>query len=90
MIELVFVIVVVGILSYFVSAGFQRNTSWSRRPVSDTYPLPQHLAMMDDKFDPNDATWYQTRYAVLILMLIHIINGHIQFFPMVIKMLIQI
>lgn len=66
MIELVFVIVVVGILSYFVSAGFQRNTLREAADQLVTHiRYTQHLAMMDDKFDPNDATWYQTRWQVV-------------------------
>lgn len=65
MIELVFVIVVVGILSYFVSAGFQRNTLREAADQLVTHiRYTQHLAMMDDKFSPNDPTWYQTRWQI--------------------------
>lgn len=55
MLELVFVIVIVGILSYFVSSSFQRNPlREAADQVVSHIRYTQHLAMMDDKFDPND------------------------------------
>ncbi|QIR75233.1 type II secretion system protein [Sulfurospirillum diekertiae] len=63
MLELVFVIVVVGILSYFVSTGFQRNPL---REAADQLVshirYTQHLAMMDDKFSLTDASWALGRW----------------------------
>ncbi len=65
MIELVFVIVVVGILSYMVASSFTRNPL---REAADQLVshirYTQHLAMMDDKFDVNDATWYRKRWQI--------------------------
>ena len=56
MLELVFVIVIVGILSYFVSSSFQRNPlREAADQVVSHIRYTQHLAMIDDKFDPNDA-----------------------------------
>ena len=56
MLELVFVIVIVGILSYFVSSSFQRNPlREAADQVVNHIRYTQHLAMMDDKFDPSDA-----------------------------------
>ncbi|MBP1679960.1 MAG: N-terminal methylation [Proteobacteria bacterium] len=65
MLELVFVIVIVGILSYFVSSSFQRNPlREAADQVVSHIRYTQHLAMMDDKFDPNDATWYEKRWQI--------------------------
>lgn len=54
MLELVFVIVIVGILSYFVASSFQRNPL---REAADQLVshirYTQHLAMIDDKFVPS-------------------------------------
>ena len=66
MMELVFVIVVVGILSYFVSTGFQRNPLQEAADQLVTHiRYTQHLAMMDDKFDPNDNDWYKERWQLV-------------------------
>ena len=65
MLELVFVIVVVGILSYFAASGFQRNPL---REAADQLVshirYTQHLAMQDDKFDPKDNDWYKERWQI--------------------------
>jgi len=66
MLELVFVIVIVGILSYMVASSFTRNPL---REAADQLVshirYTQHLAMQDDKFDVNDATWYQERWQIV-------------------------
>ena len=63
MIELVFVIVLVGILSAMIAPNFQRN---SVREAADQLishiRYTQHLAMMDDKFNPNDSKWFKGRW----------------------------
>jgi prepilin-type N-terminal cleavage/methylation domain-containing protein len=63
MMELVFVIVVVGILSAMIAPNFQRNTL---REAADQLishiRYTQHLAMMDDKYDENNAIWYKERW----------------------------
>lgn len=65
MMELVFVIVVVGILSYFVSTGFQRNPLQEAADQLVTHiRYTQHLAMMDDKFDPNEQQWFMRRWTL--------------------------
>lgn len=54
MIELVFVIVVVGILSYMVASSFTRNPlREAADQVVSHIRYTQHLAMTDDKFVPN-------------------------------------
>ena len=66
MLELVFVIVIVGILSFIAASSFQRNTL---REAADQLVshirYTQHLAMMDDKFDPNDNDWYLGRWQIV-------------------------
>ena len=65
MIELVFVIVVVGILSVMIAPNFQGN---NLRQAADQLVshirYTQHLAMMDNKFDVNDADWYKERWQI--------------------------
>ena len=62
MLELVFVIVVVGILSYFVASSFQRNTVVEAADqITSHIRYTQHLAMSDSKFDTTDATCYRER-----------------------------
>lgn len=65
MIELVFVIVIVGILSYFAASGFQRNPlREAADQVVSHIRYTQHLAMQDDRFDTNDANWFQGRWQI--------------------------
>lgn len=65
MLELVFVIVIVGILSYFSAAGFQRNTlREAADQVISHIRYTQHLAMVDDKFNPNETQWFMRRWTL--------------------------
>lgn len=65
MLELVFVIVVVGILSYMVASSFTRNPlREAADQVVSHIRYTQHLAMMDDKFDVNEAQWFMRRWAI--------------------------
>ncbi len=65
MIELVFVIVVVGIISAMIAPNFQRN---SLREAADQLishiRYTQHLAMMDDKYNPSDSKWFLGRWTL--------------------------
>lgn len=71
MLELVFVIVIVGILSYFVSSSFQRNPlREAADQIVSHIRYTQHLAMMDDKFDPTDATWFRERWQIRFRLLL--------------------
>ncbi len=70
MIELVFVIVIVGILSFVISSSFERNTL---REAADQLVshirYTQHLAMVDDRFFDkkllNSQNWYKTRWQLI-------------------------
>jgi len=54
MLELVFVIVIIGILSFMAVSSFQRNTlREAADQVVSHIRYTQHLAMMDDKFVPS-------------------------------------
>ncbi|WP_041960013.1 pilus assembly FimT family protein [Sulfurospirillum arsenophilum] len=65
MLELVFVIMIVGILSYFVSSSFQRNPlREAADQVVSHIRYTQHLAMQDDTFASNDSAWYRKRWQV--------------------------
>ena len=66
MLELIFVIVIVGILSFIAASSFQRDTlREAADQVVSHIRYTQHLAMMDDKFDPNDSTWYRKRWQMV-------------------------
>jgi len=66
MIELVFVMVIVGILSAMIAPNFQGN---SLREAADQVishiRYTQHLAMMDDKYDPSDPNWFRKRWQMV-------------------------
>ncbi len=65
MLELVFVIVIVGILSFIAASSFQRNTlREAADQVVSHIRYTQHLAMTDDKFDPNEAQWFMRRWTL--------------------------
>lgn len=66
MLELVFVIVIIGILSFMAASSFQRNTlREAADQVVSHIRYTQHLAMMDNKFDPSDSTWFRKRWQVV-------------------------
>jgi len=65
MLELVFVIVIIGILSTFISPNFQRDTlSEAANQIVGHIRYTQHLAMMDNKFVATDATWFRKRWQI--------------------------
>lgn len=65
MLELIFVIVVVGILSFVAASSFQRNTLIEATDqVISHIRYTQHLAMMDDKFTPSNANWIRGRWKI--------------------------
>jgi type II secretory pathway pseudopilin PulG len=66
LVELVFIIIVIGILA---SVIVPRAQSSRLREAADQIVshirYTQHLAMMDDKFDPEDNDWYKKRWQIL-------------------------
>jgi Tfp pilus assembly protein FimT len=65
MLELVFVIVIIGILSTFINPSFQRDTlTEATNQIVSHIRYTQHLAMMDNKFDATDPNWFQKRWQI--------------------------
>ena len=65
MLELVFVIIVVGILAAAMAPRFTRdNIQEAADQVVSHLRYTKHLAMVDEKFDLSDATWYKTRWQI--------------------------
>ncbi len=63
LIELVFVIAIVGILSVVLAPNFQRNTlQEAANQLVSHIRYTQHLAMMDNKFDPKNKVWYKNQW----------------------------
>jgi len=63
MIELVFVIVVIGILTAIIIPNTKTNPlEEAAIQVASHIRYTQHLAMVDDTFDANDSNWYKKRW----------------------------
>jgi len=74
MIELVFVVVIVGIISVMIAPSFGgNNLRQAADQIVSHIRYTQHLAMMDNKFDTNDATWFAERWQIRFVQ--DIING---------------
>ncbi len=65
MLELVIVVVLIGILSVGVVPLFQRDMlAEAAHQVASHLRYTQHLAMVDNKFNPDDAQWYKARWQI--------------------------
>lgn len=65
LLELVFVIIVIGILAVLAMPNFSTNPlQQAAEQVASHIRYTQHLAMTDDKFDPNDPTWWRERWQI--------------------------
>ncbi len=63
MLELVIVIVVIGILAATVAPAFQRDTNGeAAQQFLNHLRYAQHLAMVEDQYDPNTANWFLARW----------------------------
>jgi len=59
MLELVFVIIVIGILAVLAMPNFNRHPlQEAAEQVANHIRYTQHLAMVDDRFDPTNPQWY--------------------------------
>ena len=66
MLELIFVIVVVGILAAVIMPRMQQSRlREAADQIASHIRYTQHLAMQDDKYDPVSANWFQTRWQIL-------------------------
>jgi prepilin-type N-terminal cleavage/methylation domain-containing protein len=65
MLELVFVLVVIGILAAVMLPEI-KSTKLREAAIQVVSHIKytQHLAMVDDKFDSNDADWYKERWTI--------------------------
>jgi prepilin-type N-terminal cleavage/methylation domain-containing protein len=65
MLEVVFVIVVIGILSVvFIPRFGNNNLSQAANQLISHIRYTQHLALIDDKYDPNDPLWFLERWTI--------------------------
>lgn len=65
MIELIMIIVVVGILAVAVIPRVDRDTLVeATNQVASHVRYTQHLAMMDNKYNPRDSNWYRNRWKI--------------------------
>lgn len=65
LIELIFVIVAVGIIAIVAIPKFKRdNLQEAADQILSHIRYTQQLAMLDNKFDPNDSTWYKARWQI--------------------------
>ncbi|MGD9969667.1 MAG: prepilin-type N-terminal cleavage/methylation domain-containing protein [Sulfuricurvum sp.] len=65
MFELVIVIVIIGILAVAAMPSFNTNPLRdAAEQVAEHIRYTQHLAMVDDKFDDTNATWWKERWQI--------------------------
>lgn len=65
LLELVFVIIVIGILAVLAMPNFNSNLlQQSAIQVAEHIRYTQHLAMTDDVYDPNNPVWYRTKWQI--------------------------
>lgn len=65
MIELIVVIVLIGILAFFLMpSGTDTKTLEAARQIISHIRYAQHLALNNDKFDSNDENWYKKFWRV--------------------------
>ena len=63
--ELVFVILVIGILASIIVSNTKREVLYeAATQLIDDIRYTQHLAMIDDKFSNSDASWYKKRWSL--------------------------
>jgi prepilin-type N-terminal cleavage/methylation domain-containing protein len=67
MLELVFVIAVIGIISALALPRFDRdNLQEAADQLASHIRYTQHLAMQDDKFDSNETGWFNRRWTLRV------------------------
>lgn len=65
MIELIMIIIVVGILAVAVIPRVDRDTLVeATNQVASHVRYTQHLAMLDNKYNPRDSNWYRNRWKI--------------------------
>ncbi|WP_458701345.1 Tfp pilus assembly protein FimT/FimU [Sulfurospirillum sp. 1307] len=65
MLELVMVIVLIGIISVMIAPSFEtNNTIRAAEQLLSNIRYTQHLAMMDNKFEPSNQYYYRNRWNI--------------------------
>lgn len=67
LLEIIFVIVLLGILAGVAVFYFRANDSelvQAKNQLINHIRYTQHLALMDDRFDPNKEKWYESRWQI--------------------------
>jgi len=65
MLELIFVIIVIGILAVLAMPSFNTNPlQLAAEQVATHIRYTQHLAMVDDVYDPTDNNWHSNRWTI--------------------------
>lgn len=65
LLELVFVIIVIGILAVLAMPNFDRKPlQEAAEQVAKDIRYTQHLAMVDEKFDPTDQFWFRENWQI--------------------------
>lgn len=68
MIELIFIIIIVGILALVATPRLNdNNLRLAADQLMSHIRYTQHLAMQADKFDPNDADWFKKRWQLIVI-----------------------
>ena len=68
LLELVFVLVVIGILAAFMIPSTRTNPAVDAAIQLESHiRYTQHLAMIDDKFDANNTRWYRNLWKIDLL-----------------------
>ena len=66
MMELIFVLIVIGILVAIILPSTRRNPLQEAAVQLQSHiRYTQHLALMDDKFDASDSNWYKKRWQLV-------------------------
>ncbi|OHD92280.1 MAG: hypothetical protein A2552_01865 [Sulfuricurvum sp. RIFOXYD2_FULL_44_160] len=76
LLELVFVIIVIGILAVLAMPNFNRDgLAEGTEQLASHIRHAQHLAMVDDRFDPNHAQWYSEMWVLWVRQVSDVNNG---------------
>ena len=66
LLEIIFVIVIIGILSAIIAPSVKRATlQEAADQIAAHIRYTQYLSLQDDKFDAKDSTWYKGRWQLL-------------------------
>jgi type II secretory pathway pseudopilin PulG len=65
LLELIFIIVIVGVLSTFITSSFQQNTlQEAANQLLSHIRYTQYLALNDNKFNSRKPTWFKERWQI--------------------------